>query len=191
MDEVTLVRRACCLDRAAIGALYHCHVQAIYRYVYRRVSDTQLAEDLTAEVFVRAIEGLPGYEPGEAPFRSWLYRIAQARVADHFRRRGRVEIVGIEEGDWPSDQDPHPEQVERSFRHEELREAIQQLTPDQRQVIVLKFIQGLSNAEAARVLGKTQEAVKSLQHRALNALHGLLDPPDEDVGFQVRDVQLP
>jgi RNA polymerase sigma factor (sigma-70 family) len=93
MNETTLIQRACQMEQSAISALYRQHVQAIYRYIYYRVGDEPTVEDLTAKVFVRAIEGLPTYEPRGVPFVAWLYRIAQARVADYFRREQRVETV--------------------------------------------------------------------------------------------------
>lgn len=179
MDETTLVQRARRMEPAAISALYRQHVQAIYRYIYYRVGDVQTAEDLTAEVFVRAIEGLPNYQSRGVPFAAWLYRIARARVADHFRREQRTGTVDLKE-DWPADDDSLLVQVQRSFYHRKLRGAINQLTPDQQHVVILKFVEGLSNAEVAQILGKTEGAVKSLQHRALNALHRLMGPFNEE-----------
>jgi len=167
-DETILVQRACQMERAAIGDLYRRHVQAIYRYIYYRVGDAHTAEDLTAEVFVRAIEGLPTYEPRGVPFVAWLYRIAQARVADYFRREQRAKTVTLKE-DLASAEDSLLVKIERSLYQEELRTVINKLTPVQQQVIILKFIEGLSNAEVAQILGKTEGAVKSLQHRALAA----------------------
>ena len=177
-DESTLVQRARRLERTAISALYRRHVQAIYRYIYYRVGDASTADDLTAEVFLRAIEGLPDYEPRGVPFAAWLYRIAQARVADHFRREQRAVEAPLKE-DRPSGEDSLLTRVEQSLYHQELRAAIRKLTPDQGQVIVLKFVEGLSNAEVAHILGKTEGAVKSLQHRALNALHRLMGQADD------------
>lgn len=167
------------MERAAISALYRRHVQAIYRYVYYRVGDEHTAEDLTAEVFLRAVEGLPNYEPRGVPFAAWLYRIAQARVADHFRRQRRSATAALDES-WSSGKDSPLAQLELSSLHERLRAALDRLTIDQQQVITLKFVEGFSNAKVARILGKTEGAVKSLQHRALNALHRLLEPSDEE-----------
>jgi len=181
MDETTLVQRARQLDRDAVSALYRQHVQAIYRYVYYRVGDASVAEDLTAEVFLRAIEGLPDYEPRGIPFVAWLYRIARARVVDHFRQQKRVEKVALDES-FPSDGESPLAEAERSFFHEDLKVALRQLTPNQQQVIILKFVEGLSNAEVAQILGKTEGAVKSLQHRALNALNRLMGRLDEERG---------
>lgn len=168
------------MEGAAISALYRRHVQAIYRYIYHRVGDAQIAEDLTAEVFVRAIEGLPNYQPRGIPFVAWLYRIAQARIADYFRQEQRTGTTSIE-GDLPSGEDSPLAVVERSFRQERLREAINQLTPDQQHVIILKFVEDLSNSEVAQILGKTEGAVKSLQHRALKTLHRLMGRFDEEL----------
>jgi RNA polymerase sigma-70 factor (ECF subfamily) len=178
MDETTLVQQACRLEQTAISVLYRRHVQAIYRYIYYRVGDAHTAEDLTAEVFLRVIEGLPDYEPSGAPFAAWLYRIAQARVADHFRQEQRKETVDLWE-DWPSGDDSLAAKVEWSFRQEKLREAINQLTPEQQHVIILKFVEGLKNAEVAQILGKTEGAIKSLQKRALAALQRLMKQPNE------------
>lgn len=166
------------MERDAISALYRQHVQAIYRYIYYRVGDEHTAEDLTAEVFVRAIEGLPNYELRGVPFVAWLYRIARARVADYFRREHRVETVALEE-DLLSGEDSPSATVEQSIYHTELRAVISKLTLNQQHVIILKFIEGLSNAEAAQILGKTEGAVKSLQHRALAALRRLMSQSDK------------
>jgi RNA polymerase sigma-70 factor (ECF subfamily) len=178
MNETTLIQRARQMEQSAISALYRQHVQAIYRYIYYRVGDEPTVEDLTAEVFVRAIEGLPTYEPRGVPFVAWLYRIAQARVADYFRREQRVETVVLGE-DLPSAEDSPLVKVEQSFYHQELQTAINKLTPDQQQVIILKFVEGLSNAEVAQILDKTEGAVKSLQHRALAALQRLMMQSDK------------
>jgi len=178
-DEAALVQRACRMERAAISALYRRHVQAIYHYFRYRVRDEHTAEDLTAEVFLRAIEGLPNYRPTGVPFVAWLHRIAQARMADHFRRQQREATVGLDES-WPSGEDSPLAEVEQSSLHEGLRAALGQLTTDQQQVVVLKFVEGLNNADVAQILGKTEGAVKSLQHRALNALHRLMRQSDEE-----------
>ena len=178
MDEATLVERACRMDRAAISVLYRRHVGAIYRYFYHRMGDEHTAEDLTAEVFLRAIEGLPNYEPRGVPFVAWLYRIAQARMADYFRREQRTAVVGLDESRLSGEVSPLA-RVEQSSYHEELKAAVRGLTTDQQQVIILKFVEGLSNAEVAQILGKTEGAVKSLQHRALSALRRLMGRSDE------------
>ena len=177
-DEATLIQRACHMDKAAIGELYRRHVQAIYRYVTYRVGDAHLAEDLTAEVFVRAIEGLPAYEDRGVPFSSWLYSIARARVADHFRRLARTQTVPLE-SEGVIDKGFILSETEQAAPDRRLRSALERLTVDQQQVILLKFVEGLSNAEIAQIMDKTEGAIKSLQHRALKTLHRLIDESDE------------
>jgi len=168
-DESLLIERAKRYDQKAISELYKRHVQDIYRYIYYRVGDVNVAEDLTAEVFLRALEGLAGFTYRGVPFSAWLYRIAHARVMDHFRQQARRELLPLDERLVATGKGPQAT-VEARLDCEELQSAIAQLTTDQQQVIILKFVEGLSNAEAARILGKTEGAVKALQHRALNSL---------------------
>ena len=168
-NELLLIERAKRYDRKAISELYKRHVQSIYRYIYYRVGDVNVAEDLTAEVFLRALEGLAGFTYRGVPFSAWLYRIAHARAMDHFRRQAKRELLPLDERLVAAGKGPQAT-VEARLDCEELQSAIAQLTTDQQQVIILRFVEGLSNAEAARILGKTEGAVKALQHRALNSL---------------------
>ncbi len=177
-DEAALVARAKQFDRTAIAELYRRYVQRIYRYVYYRVGDESIAEDLTAEIFLRALEGLEAYSYRGVPFVAWLYRIAQARVVDYHRRRTRRgENLPLHEALADAEQDVTVS-AERREAYADLYAALRQLTPEQQQVIALKFLAGLKNAEVAYVLGKTEGAVKALQHRALASLQRILD----DVG---------
>jgi RNA polymerase sigma-70 factor (ECF subfamily) len=172
-DEPFLIERAKSYDQKAISELYKRHVQSIYRYIYYRVGDVNAAEDLTADVFLKALEGLEGFTYRGIPFSAWLYRIAHARVVDHFRRQARRELLPLDERLVATGKGPQAA-VEAQLYHEELQSAIAQLTADQQQVIILRFVEGLSNAEVARILGKSEGAVKSLQHRALNALQRIM-----------------
>ena len=172
-DEATLIERARRFDRAALSELYKHHVQAIYRYIYYRVGDVDVAEDLVSEVFLKALEGIESFTYSGAPFASWLYRIAQARVSDYFRRKARREHLPLDETLVSGQEEPRAE-VEARLRHEELRSAIARLTEEQQQVIILKFIEGLSNAAVAQILGRTEGAVKSLQYRALASLQRIM-----------------
>ena len=172
-DEPSLIERANKHDPKAISELYKRHVQSIYRYVYYRVGDVNVAEDLTAEVFLKALEALEGFTYRGIPFSAWLYRIAHARITDHFRRQARREFLPLDERLVAAGKGPQAA-VEARLDHEELQSAIAQLTTDQQQVIILKFVEGLSNAEVARTLGKSEGAVKSLQHRALNSLQRIM-----------------
>ncbi len=173
-DESSLIERAKRYDRKAISELYKRHVQSIYRYIYYRVGDVNVAEDLTADVFLKALEGLESFTYRGIPFSAWLYRIAHARVMDHFRQQARREFLPLDERLAAAEEEGPQVTIEARLEHEELQAAIAQLTTDQQQVIILKFVEGLSNAEVARILGKSEGAVKSLQHRALNSLQRIM-----------------
>jgi RNA polymerase sigma-70 factor (ECF subfamily) len=172
-DEPSLIERAKRYDQKAISELYKRHVQSIYRYIYYRVGDVNVAEDLTADVFLRALEGLEGFTYRGIPFSAWLYRIAHARAMDHFRQQAKRELLPLDEGLAATGKGPQAA-FEAKLDHEELQSAIAQLTTDQQQVIILKFVEELSNAEVARILGKSEGAVKSLQHRALKSLQRIM-----------------
>jgi RNA polymerase sigma-70 factor (ECF subfamily) len=172
-DEPSLIERAKRYDQKAISELYKRHVQSIYRYIYYRVGDVNVAEDLTADVFLRALEGLEGFTYRGIPFSAWLHRIAQARVTDYFRQQARRELLPLDERLVATEKGLQA-MLEARLDHEELQSAIAQLTTDQQQVIILKFVEGLSNAEVARILSKSEGAVKSLQHRALNSLQRIM-----------------
>jgi RNA polymerase sigma-70 factor (ECF subfamily) len=141
----------------------------IYRYTYARVGDATVAEDLTAQVFLKALEGLSSYEQRGAPFSAWLYRIAHARTVDHWRQQHRRQEVGLV--DTVPAKDPQPEEVVIARSEWDTAVSlIAQLTDDQRDVIILRFIEEMSLAEVAETLNKTVGAVKALQHRALASL---------------------
>jgi RNA polymerase sigma-70 factor (ECF subfamily) len=179
-DEATLIARAKQFDRTAIAELYRRYVQRIYRYVYYRVGDESTAEDLTAEVFLRALESLETYSYRGVPFVAWLYRIAQARVADYHRRWARRgEALPLDER-LVSEEEGLATLAERRETYEGLYVALQQLTMEQQQVIALKFLAGLNNAEVAYVLNKTEGAVKALQHRALASLQRFLGETEHE-----------
>lgn len=147
-----------------VAALYDRYAPELYRYIYHRLGAKTIAEDLTAEVFVRVLHGQP--EPND--WRAYLYRIAHNLVIDSLRRNPHVlEEAGELLVDESNDPVEHAETADEQRR---LRKAIARLTPEQQQVVVLKFIQEMSNAEVARILDKPEGAVKALQHRALTNL---------------------
>jgi RNA polymerase sigma-70 factor (ECF subfamily) len=172
-DETRLIHRACQGDREAIAALYRCHVDAIYRYVSYRVPDAAAAEDLTAEVFLRMVESLPGYRLNGAPFEAWLYRIASARVADHYRRRSRRPQEALSEYE-PDRADPPERVLQNAEEQDALRAALRQLSGEHQDILLLRFVERKSHAEVAGLLGKSVTAVKSAQHRALTHLAELM-----------------
>jgi RNA polymerase sigma-70 factor (ECF subfamily) len=177
-DEHELVRRAQEYDPVAFGEIYERYYNGVYKYIYYRVGDQALAEDLTMEVFVKAMEAIDGFTFRGVPFSAWLYRIASNLVIDHFRRQPAQPALSLEEK-LVASVEQSVIVLESEFAHQALRRALSELTDDQQQVIVLKFVDGLSNHEVAQVLGKTEGAVKSLQHRALASLGRVLGEQGE------------
>jgi RNA polymerase sigma-70 factor (ECF subfamily) len=181
VDEGRLIERARQGDADAFARLYRANVQAIYRYIYHRVNDTHLAEDLTGDVFVRALKGMAAYQERGKPFVAWLYRIAHARVVDYYRQTSRRPV----ESDIEAEPIPVGADMDRSLLRRQaarvLREAIARLTDEQQQVIVLRFIEGHSLETTAQIMGKNANAIKALQHRALRALAGRLSRAGFDV----------
>lgn len=168
-DESELIGRAKTYDPEALGAIYERYYQGIYRYVYYRVGDSALAEDLTADIFLKMLHGIESYSIQGVPFSAWLYRIARNRIIDHLRRQPAKSDLSLEEARVENIASSEST-LENALQRDELLKAVQVLTDDQRQVIVLKFIDDLDNATIAAMLHKTEGAVKSLQHRALDTL---------------------
>jgi RNA polymerase sigma-70 factor (ECF subfamily) len=175
-DEAGLIRLAQKGDEAACAALYDRHYDAVYRYCFYRVADAEVAQDLTAEVFVRMVEKLETFQVRGRPLLAWLYTIARNLIYDLHRENGKRQQVPLDEEaqrlpDADIDLARH---VDGRIAAERLAAAMEHLTEEQRQVIMLKFMEDLDNARVARLLGKTEGAVKSLQHRALGALRRVL-----------------
>jgi len=175
-SDAKLVKRAQGGDVNAIGELYDRHHEPIFCYVLVRVSDRNLAEDLTGEVFARMVTGLAGYRLTEIPFRAWLYRVAHNLVVDHYRKEKGRQAVPLEHAAGLSDPADNPAStVERQLTLEQVQSALATLDPSQRAVVELRFLCGLSLKEAALALDKTLAAIKSLQHRGLKALRVALE----------------
>ncbi len=159
--------------QAALTALYERYHVSVYRYLYYRVGETQAAEDLTSEVFLRMIRALPGYRPQSVSFKAWLLQIARNLAIDHYRKTGGGEIVKLE--DHLVDERAGVEvSVERGLTHQTLRKALRGLSEEQRDVLILRFLVGMPIAETALALHKSQDAVKGLQRRALQSLKEIL-----------------
>jgi RNA polymerase sigma-70 factor, ECF subfamily len=169
-QERALIIAAQTGDSRAFSALYQAYVDKIYRYIFFRVESAEVAEDLTAEVFLRLVEGLKTYQAREIPLLVWLYRVAHARVVDHYRRGKRAAVeepidemeIGVE-----IDLD---ESLLANYESEQLKTALLSLTDGQRQVIALRFVEGYNLETTARLLGKTIDSVKAMQYRALQTL---------------------
>lgn len=173
VTEAHLIQRARAGDRDAIAALYRTYVQAVYRYVSYRVPDDATADDLTAEVFLRMVEGLPRFSLNGAPFEAWLYRIAAARVADYYREQMRHPQADLP--DSVPDRAVSPEHALQSEQEREaIRAALRQLSDEHQDILILRFVERKSHAEVADILGKSVTAIKSAQHRALTQLAELM-----------------
>ena len=170
IDESKLVSLSKQGDAEALASLYACYVERITRYVYFRVTDHQLAEDITSRIFLKMLEKLDTYQVGQSPVIAWLYRMAHNAVIDHYRmKRTFVSFEDLHPADVRQE-DGIEEKLELRIKSQQLREALQVLTGEQQRVLLLKFIDGLSTQEIARQLGKRPGAVRALQMRALQRL---------------------
>lgn len=173
-DDRQLILEAQRGDPDAFAEIYTRYQPAVYDYVFYRVGNRVLAEDLTADVFVRVVEKIHTFVFRGRPLLAWLYTIARNIVADHYRRRGSKTLMSLEET-LPAESHCAAEATEHCLTQVMLAQAMDQLTEEQRQVILLRLIEGLTNTEASQVLGKSKGVVKSLQHRALSALRRILE----------------
>jgi RNA polymerase sigma-70 factor, ECF subfamily len=173
LPDQVLIEHARQGDSEAVAALYRRYVRAITRYIAYRVSDDALVEDLTAEVFLRMVEGLPAYQVMGVPFEAWLYRIAAARVADYYRARQRHPEEALSEA-LHSSQTPAETHLQESEELDELRAALSQLSEEHQTILILRFVERKSHEEVAAIMGKSVRAVATAQHRALVRLAELL-----------------
>ena len=172
--EQDIVERAVKGDRYAFAQLYEKHFDRIYRYVYLRLGNKTETEDLTQEVFIRALEAISSYKWRSSPFAAWLYRIAHNQVIDYFRKHGKVEKVPLEDDTVLIGKSDPAFTAENELEIERMIDGISRLTPAQRDVISLRFGAQLSITEAARTLGKNEGTVKALQYNGIIALKKML-----------------
>jgi RNA polymerase sigma-70 factor, ECF subfamily len=179
-------------DGEAFGQLYEAYLDRVYRFVYFRVTDAQIAEDLTSLVFLKAWENLGRYHP-HGPFLAWLYAIARNTVIDNYRTR--KPTVSLEEAAPVAAQDEKlDDHVQLQFEMQSLQAAMQHLTEEQQEVITLKFIADYDTAQIAKMMGKSEGAIRALQMRALQALGRVMkrdtantiDTTDEQEGTNGR-----
>jgi RNA polymerase sigma-70 factor (ECF subfamily) len=173
-----LVDRAKRGDREALEELYLIHFDRIYSYLHVSVGNRHDAEDLTTQTFLKMLESIGKFRWQSAPFSAWLFRIAHNLAMDHFRANRRWQ---------PEEEVPEPEVDEstsaeagalESIGRKSMLELIEDLSPEQQQVLTLKFVFSFSNGDVAKILGKTEGAIKSLQHRALVSLQKQLEKRD-------------
>jgi RNA polymerase sigma-70 factor (ECF subfamily) len=174
LNENELVEQAK-TDPVAFGQLYELYVDRIYNYVYYRIGNHHDSEDLTAKVFYRALNHIPNYNNKGVPFAAWLYRIAHNLVANWHRDNNRRQVVALEQVTLSGARHESPHQVaERANEQELLLAAIKDLPPERQQLLTLKFVERLSNAEIGRLMGRSEGAIKSLYHRTLVSLKDAL-----------------
>ena len=175
----SLVDRAQKGDRGALEELYLIHFDRIYSYLHVSVGNRHDAEDLTTQTFLKMLESIGKFRWRSAPFSAWLFRIAHNLAMDHFRASRRWQ---------PEEEVPEPEPDEatsaeagalQSIGRKSMLELIEELSPEQQQVLTLKFLFNFANAEAATILGKSEGAIKSLQHRALASLQRQIEKREQ------------
>jgi RNA polymerase sigma-70 factor (ECF subfamily) len=176
---LALVQRAQTGDADAFGELYDRYVDLVYRYVYYRVASAQVAEDLTSETFLRALRRISSFTWQGRDVGAWFVTIARNLIADHYKSsRQRLELttedVSAVTGAPNLVQDGPENAVLESMQNKVLLQAVKKLNAEQQECIVLRFLQGLSVAETARVMNKNDGAIKALQYRAIRSLGRLL-----------------
>ncbi len=166
-------------DAVAFGSLYDCHVDRVYRYLYYRVGNRPEAEDLTEQVFLKAWEAIHRFRWQGKPFLAWLYRLAHNVLVDHLRSRK----IAVSLDDDRRHIDPPSEAATRELGQrldaDLLARALSELTPDQQQVLVLKFLDGFDNEQVARVMDRREGTIRALQMRGLQSLRRILDGQGE------------
>ncbi len=172
-DEENLVRRAQQRDQKAFAQLYERYFDKIYRYVVLRIGNKMEAEDVTQQVFLNALQSISSFRWKGVPFSAWLFRIAHNQVVDYLRKKTRQATESLDESLVISKSDPQLV-VEQRLDIEQLMLATKQLTKAQQEVIALRFVSELSTAQVAKVMGKSEGAVKALQHSAIVALRKAL-----------------
>jgi len=172
-DEESLVRRAQQHDQQAFAQLYEEHFDKIYRYVALRIRDRAEAEDITQQVFLKALRSISSFRWKGIAFSAWLFRIAHNQMVDYLRKKTKQAAVPIDEVQVSVSSDPQL-LLEQRLNIEQLISATKRLTEAQREVISLRFAGELPIAQVARVMGKSEGSIKALQHSAIVALRKVL-----------------
>jgi RNA polymerase sigma-70 factor (ECF subfamily) len=176
LPEDEAVKRASNGDTEAFSMLYERYVTRIYNYIFYRTGNPHEAEDLTARVFHRALNHINHYDNRGVPFSAWLYRIAHNLVANWHRDNSRRKEVPLEDYTQQPHRSPAPEtSVVNNQEMEDLLKAIRRLPPDRQQLLILKFVEGMSNQEVAVIMLRSEGAIKSLYHRTLLSLREELE----------------
>ncbi len=178
-ESVDLLERARAFDPQALGELYDLYSPGLYKYAYRLLGDADKAEDCLSDTFSRFLQAVKAGKGPREYLQAYLYRIAHNWITDHYRRRPPPTFSLEDELGCVDESHPEKEAARR-MEQEQVRAALFHLTPEQRQVVVLKFVEGWNNEAIASMIDKPVGAVKSLQHRALEALRRMLAPGKKD-----------
>lgn len=179
--SVDLIARAQNGSPSDVGAIYLRYHQSIYRYLYYRTGDHQTAEDLTSDVFVKMVQALPSYQFDTVPFQAWLFQVARNLAIDHYRRTSSHPLAAIDESMDGEDGDLEGK-VDLRLSSSELAQGLIKIEESQRDVLLLRFIEGMPISEAAAVLHKSEDAIKALQRRGLLALRKILNHQEVELG---------
>jgi RNA polymerase sigma-70 factor (ECF subfamily) len=178
--EENLIDEAKNGDAGSFGKLYNHYVAPIYRFIYVKVDAREVCEDLTHEVFLSAWQNLHRYKSRGFPFSSWLYQIARNRVIDYYRLKRvhlSIETAELTKTEFVQSNDPDPNRMlDTQLNIQEVKQLIKTLNADQQDVLIMKFIEGMSHAEIAKAMNKSAGAVRLIQHRAINELKKKIDP---------------
>ena len=173
-EEYIIVQQAVDGNQGAFTQLYNIYFDRIYRYMYVRIRRQDEAQDLTQEVFIKALKAIESYKIGKTPFAAWLFRIAHNQIIDHVRKYKKGMEISLDEAPPSVGAEDPVAMVEKNFEVAELKAAMMGLSPAQQEVISLRFIAELPIADVARILGKSEGTVKALQFNATISLRRLL-----------------
>jgi RNA polymerase sigma-70 factor (ECF subfamily) len=174
VNEEYIVEQAVNGNQAAFTQLYDLYFNRIYRYVYVRIRKQAEAEDLTQEVFIKALKAIGAYKIGKTPFAAWLFRIAHNQVIDYVRKYAKNMETSLDEAPPSIGAEDPVAMIEQKFEIAELNAAMMKLSPAQQEVISLRFIAELPISDVARILGKREGTVKALQFNGTVSLRKLL-----------------
>ena len=177
MEEELLIKKAQDGDSQAFGQIYDFYLPKIYRFVFIKVSNRGEAEDLTQEIFLSAWQNIKGFQFQGFSISSWLYRIAYNEVIDFYRTRKQHETIEALPEDILAELPKTDQNLDRALEIKKIKIVIQKLESDQQNVLIMKFVDELSNKEIAQVLDKSEGAIRVIQHRALKQLKSYLDEP--------------
>ena len=179
--EEKLIGRAIVGESSAFGLLYDGYQPKIYRFILVKVGHREEAEDLTHQVFLKAWQNIGAYQERGIPFSGWLYQIARNQVIDHYRTKKVHASLDLLEDEIPSEERLE-HALESTFSLEQVRKVMKQLTPDQEDVLLMRFVDDLSIKDVAKTIKKSEGAVKLLQYRAIEKLKDLLETEHNDNG---------